>query len=258
MGKRKKAEMAGYSKESERVKAETDLYVPIKTWLQDQGYTVRGEVRGCDVVAVRDGEEWPVVVELKRRFNLSLVLQAVQRLQSTPNVFIAAERTSGRGGFALGEVRRLCLMIGVGLITVKLYKRKPALVEVHCEPGDRPPRAAAAKSPGARTVKLLTEFRERSGDYNPGGGTRRKLVTAYREKALRCADALRAHGPLSPRRLRELTGSEKIASILQNNVYGWFRRVSRGVYELTPGGEAALDEFAEVVAGYRSNNRLHD
>lgn len=250
MGKRK--ESGGGVKaapETERVKAEIELYAPVKQWLEGQGFTVRGEVRGCDVVAIREGEDWPVIVELKKRFNLSLVLQAVHRLSATPSVYIAAELTAGRGGFAVSEMRRLCQMLGIGLLTVRLYKRKPALVEVHAHPGDAPPRIGPGK-PGRRTLKLVTEFRERSGDYNAGGGTGRKLVTAYREKALRCAEALRANGPLAPRQLRELIGTDKAAAILRDNVYGWFRRVTRGIYELTPAGEKALGEFAEVVAGF--------
>ncbi|HZG56871.1 DUF2161 family putative PD-(D/E)XK-type phosphodiesterase, partial [Paenibacillus sp.] len=89
---------------------------------------------------------------------------------------------------------------------------------------------------------------ERSGDYNAGGVTGRKLVTAYREKALRIAEALHTHGPLPPRRVRDLIASDKAAAMLQRNVYGWFRRVERGVYELTPAGAAAVGEFADVLA----------
>ena len=44
---------------------ESDLYAPVKALLEGQGYVVKGEVRGCDVVAVR-GREPPVIVELKR------------------------------------------------------------------------------------------------------------------------------------------------------------------------------------------------
>lgn len=233
------------------VRAETELYEPIKRWLERQGYTVRGEVRGCDVVAVREGERLPVVVELKRRFNLSLVLQGVERLSATPHVYIAAERAEGRGAFAMSELRRMCRMLGLGLLTVKLYRRKPAFVELHCEPGEGgTPDFGAAKPGGRRTERLLAEFRERSGDYNAGGGTGRKLVTAYREKALRCAAALQAFGPAAPRRVREAAGTDKAAGILRNNVYGWFRKVKRGVYELSPAGQAALLEYAEVLAGF--------
>ncbi len=31
---------------------ESDLYAPVKALLEGQGYVVKGEVRGCDVVAV--------------------------------------------------------------------------------------------------------------------------------------------------------------------------------------------------------------
>jgi len=241
-----------------RAKAETELYAPVKRWLEAQGYAVRGEVRGCDVVAVRDDEPWPVVVELKKRFNLSLFLQAVERRALTPYVYVAAERTDRKNAFAVSELRRLCGLLGIGLLTVKLYKRKPSLVELHCEPAA--PDAASAfggvaggppKAPGRRTARVLDEFRERSGDYNAGGITGRKLVTAYREKALRCAEALHTYGPLAPRQVRDLIASDMARSILARNVYGWFRRVSRGVYALTPAGERALGDFADVVSAGR-------
>ena len=246
MGTRVRADASHAAASAEqKVKAESELYAPVKKWLEAKGYTVRGEVRGCDIVAVKDGEPWPVVVELKKRFNLSLFLQGVERFSISPYVYVAAERTTGRHAFSIGELTRLCRLIGVGLITVKLYKRKPAFVEVHCDPsGDG---GASPAKPGRRTAKLLTEFHGRSGDYNAGGVTGRKLVTAYREKALRIAEALHTHGPLAPRQVRDLIASDQAAAMLQRNVYGWYRRVERGVYELTPEGAAALETFAEVL-----------
>ena len=61
---------------------ESDLYAPVKALLEGQGYVVKGEVRGCDVVAVRAGEP-PVIVELKRTFGLGLVLQGIDRLAAS-------------------------------------------------------------------------------------------------------------------------------------------------------------------------------
>ena len=53
---------------------ETDLYPPVKAFLEGQGYDVKGEVSDCAVVGVRDEDEL-VVVELKTAFNLPLILQ---------------------------------------------------------------------------------------------------------------------------------------------------------------------------------------
>ena len=66
---------------------ESDLYPPLKRFLESQNYEVKGEVQDCDVLAVR-GEETPVVVELKLSLNLNVVLQAVDRLSLTPKVYI--------------------------------------------------------------------------------------------------------------------------------------------------------------------------
>ena len=62
-------------------------------------------MQGCDVAAVR-GNEPLVVVELKRAFGISLVLQGVNRLKITDNFYfavgafpndIAAYRHAGAG-----------------------------------------------------------------------------------------------------------------------------------------------------------------
>jgi hypothetical protein len=69
------------------------LYEPVKRFLEDLGYEVKGEVRGCDVVAVRPGGGGPVdpliVVELKLAFTLGFVLQGVDRLAITDLVYLA-------------------------------------------------------------------------------------------------------------------------------------------------------------------------
>ena len=53
---------------------ETDLYEPVRRFLEEEGYTVQAEVKGCDVAAVKNGHL--VIVELKKAFNLRLVYQA--------------------------------------------------------------------------------------------------------------------------------------------------------------------------------------
>lgn len=75
---------------------ETSLYLPVKGFLEKAGYTVKGEVGGCDLVGLSDTDSSVVVVcELKLSFNLELILQAVDRATIADEVWIAA-RVSAR------------------------------------------------------------------------------------------------------------------------------------------------------------------
>ncbi|GGF73752.1 hypothetical protein GCM10010912_18710 [Paenibacillus albidus] len=250
------------------VKHETELYAPLKVFFEKQGYSVKGEVRTCDLVGIREAEEPPLIVEMKKSFNLALLLQGVERLKLSPNVYLAVERVRAKKGAVnqrWGELSGLCRRLGLGLITVIFYKTKAPLVEVLVEPDETLP---LQRSGGRRRERLLYEFRERSGDYNTGGSTRVKLVTAYREKALRVALALqaaeaeaaasalnpaasrsRAEAPpgVSPAELRKRSGVPSAAAFLQKNYYGWFFRVGRGRYTLTAAGTAALIEYASIA-----------
>jgi len=69
------------------------------------------------------------------------------------------------------------------------------------------------------------------------------VMTAYRQEALRCAALLAEHGPMTLKAIRAATDAPKAASILQDDVYGWFERVARGTYRLTPEGKRGLDRF---------------
>lgn len=68
---------------------ETELYAPVKAFLEGQGYEVKAEVGAVDVMACRAGDP-PLVVELKTGFSLSLVHQAVARQAVTDAVYICA------------------------------------------------------------------------------------------------------------------------------------------------------------------------
>ncbi len=70
-------------------------------------------------------------------------------------------------------------------------------------------------------------------------------MTAYRQQALACA-AILSGGPRRPREIKvQVPDAPKI---LLNNVYGWFDRVERGVYALTPDGKAALTRWPQAGA----------
>lgn len=203
---------------------ETDLYRPIKTFLEAQGYEVKAEVGAADVVAVREGEE-PVVVELKTAFALSLFHQALERQAITELVYIAVPELAGaRFRKAIQRNRRLCRRLGLGLITVR---ERDALVTVHADPGPYQPRISKQ-----RKARLLGEFARRDGDPNTGGATRRRIVTAYRQDANRCAGFLAEHGPARAAQVAEATGVPNARRIMADNHYGWFERVDRGVYAL--------------------------
>lgn len=207
--------------------AETDLYLPVKRHLEAQGYAVKAEVRSCDVVAVRGGEA-PVIVELKQGLSLALIYQAMDRLAMTDHVYLAIARPK-RG--VPSEAVKLCRRLGLGLIVVTAS----GSLEVLADPLPYAPRANTTKR-----GLLLKEFNARSGDPNTGGSTRKPLMTAYRQDALKCAGHLSANGPSRIRDVKAATGVGRAAGIFRDNVYGWFVKASRGVYDLSePGRKVA-------------------
>lgn len=219
---------------------ETDLYPPVKAFLEAQGYEVKGEIQDCDVVAIR-GDELPVIVELKMSFSLALVLQGVARQGISDDVYLAVPKL-GSGRKRRQSILGLCRRLGLGLMLVRSAPN--SFVDVLLDPG-----VYAPKQRTARKGRLLREFQHRVGDPSMGGGNKRPVMTAYRQDALRCAMLLRRDGPTKAAEVAKTTHVLKAASILQRDVYGWFERVKRGIYQLSPKGEAALETWADVVSG---------
>lgn len=215
---------------------ETSLYAPVKRYLEELGFTVKGEVCGCDLVALR-GNEPPIVVigELKLAFSLELVLQGVNRTAACDEVWLAV-RVAGRGGRVRDpRVHKLCRLLGFGLLGVL----SSGFVEVLVEPKPWRPRRDLR-----RRTRLIREHRTRQGDPALGGSTRSPIMTAYRQQALACAFSLAA----GPRPISEIRPAIPNApDILLRNVYGWFTRVRRGVYELTPEGTSALARWPQSI-----------
>ena len=69
---------------------EKDLYEPVKNMLEENGYEVKGEIKNCDIAAVKNGEL--IVVELKKAFNLKLVYQLLERQSFSKYVYAAIAR----------------------------------------------------------------------------------------------------------------------------------------------------------------------
>lgn len=214
---------------------ETALYLPVKRFLEELGFTVKGEIGGCDLVGLSAGDP-PVVVigELKLAFNLELILQAVDRAPAGDEVWIAARMSiRGKGRESDARYRNLCRRLGFGMLGVTDRGQVEVLV--------KPPTSAPRREPKLRS-RLVAEHQRRQGDPALGGSTRAPIMTAYRQQALACASAL-ANGPRRVRDLRE--SCPDAGKILLNNVYGWFERADRGIYGLTEAGHAALKRWPQ-------------
>lgn len=218
---------------------ETDLYPPIRSHLEAQGYTVKSEVSGADVVAIR-GSDPPLIIELKLSFSLALFHQALERLKISDDVYVAVTRGKGkRFARALRSNVTMARRLGLGVITVRL---EDGLVEVHCDPGPYAPR----KQPRKRD-RLLREFARRQGDPNEGGQTSAGLITAYRQDALKCAVYLFELGASKGVDVARATGVEQATRMMRDNHYGWFERVQTGIYGLTPDGAQAVNASGRVL-----------
>ena len=210
--------------------AETDLYLPLKSFMERAGYAVKGEINGCDLVGVKDGDPSVLIVcEMKLSFNLELVMQGVNRATICDEVWLAARASkTGKGREHDARFRNLCRRLGFGLIAVSAS----GVVEVIVAPFAPTPRRDAK-----RRSRLLDEHKRRVGDPQKGGGSGKPIMTAYRQDCILCATALLA-GPQSPKQLKALV--QRAPAILSRNVYGWFTRESRGIYGLTDLGRAAV------------------
>ncbi|MGA0562301.1 DUF2161 domain-containing phosphodiesterase [Ancylobacter sp. VNQ12] len=214
---------------------ETSLYLPVKRFLEGLGFSVKGEVGGCDLLAI-SADDTPLVVigELKLSFNLELVLQAVDRAGACDEVWLAARASlRGNGRESDSRFRNLCRRLGFGMLSVSPAGEVTILVS----PVSPMPR----KDPRRRS-RLVEEHRRRVGDPAVGGGSRAPIMTAYRQQALACAAAMAA-GSMRPRDLRPV--APDAGKILLANVYGWFARAERGVYALTPAGHEALARWPQ-------------
>jgi len=215
--------------------AKTDLYPPVKALLEGQGYDVKAEIGSADIMGVR-GDEQPVIVELKTSFSLTLVHQAIERLKITDLVYVAIPEWKGRAGWkAFVANRTLCRRLGLGLITVPASLGK---ADIHLDPTPYTPRKNKR-----RRDRMLKEFQHRIGDPNEAGINKTKIITAYRQDALRCLALLKKNGPTKASEVASATSVSRARPIMSDDHYGWFERVERGVYAITPKGKKAIKEY---------------
>ena len=222
---------------------ETDMYQPIKKLLESRDFIVRGEVKGCDIAATREGEVW--VVEMKLSANLTLIYQAMKRQQSANYVFVAIPRPTNSSSGNFTSLKCLLRKLGIGLITVALDSPLKYAEIVLFPDG-------VNKTDKKKVNAIRNEMLARTMD-TAGGNNKTQINTAYRERCVEIACLLEAKGPCSPAVLAAKAPGGDVSRILRLNAYGWFHRISRGVYEITAEGVKYLkvNENTPLVAYYR-------
>lgn len=232
---------------------EADLYEPIQAYFMKEGFNVHAEVKDCDVVAVK--ADVLCIIELKLSLNITLLMQAVKRQRITPNVYIAIPRPN----YSLRKRKwrdlvHLTRRLELGLILVS-FGEKMSHVQVIHEPGPFDQQRSYQQSKKMRE-SLIKEVNSRKSNANIGGTHQQKVMTAYKENCIQIAYLLDKFGPMSARSLRKYETGEKTYSILYENYYKWFQRVSRGVYDLTDLGRREYREHQDVVKLYEVNEQI--
>lgn len=226
---------------------EADLYKPIRKLFIQEGYEVNGEVKDCDLTAVK-GEEL-IIVEMKKNLTVELLIQAAKRQRLTDLVYIAIPKPKYKMySKKWHDMCHLIKRLELGLIIVSFLKSgAKAEILLSPSPFDRKRSMQLSKK---KRINLLREINGRSADYNIGGSNKTKIMTAYKENCIQIACYLEGVGPTSPKNLRKMGTGDKTLSILTQNYYGWFEKVSRGIYTITEKGKTELKEYPELVKHY--------
>lgn len=229
---------------------EADMYGPIKEFLTGLGYQVKGEVKNCDVAAVKENEF--ILVELKCSFQLKLVYQAIERQKTNASVYVAIPRPEkGQNTKNWKSMLELLKRLEIGLLTVALDSEKK-WVEVILTPG-----IGRKQKNKKKEQEIKSELNARTGDYNCGGITRKKIATAYREKCVELACILEGQGEMTLKEIYQYGLDRKISLILGRNYYKWFEKTGRGCYCLSANGNQMLKQgdFPEMILYYREKRK---
>ncbi len=221
---------------------ERDLFRPIKEYFEAQGFEGDGEVGDIDLYMEKDGSS--LAVELKVTLDFRSVQQAALRQKIVDTVFIGIFRPRDLFSRAFKDKLYLLKRLGIGLIVVS---PKTRTVEIVSEPVVSELSNFQKKNKGKK-IRVSGEFQKRKTRSNTGGVHATKLITGYREDALRVLDTLaELGGEASSREIKKLSGVENSTRIMYDNFYGWFENVSKGTYRLLDSGYAALEEFETEI-----------
>jgi hypothetical protein len=217
---------------------EKEMFPILKTAIESQGYEVKAEVLNADLVGKKD--DYLIVVEMKTALTTKLIYQGLKRSHISDYVYLAIPKPSQQvlKSSNFKEKQTIVRRLELGLILVDM---KAKGVEYILDPT-----TYHFKKNKKKRRKLLKEFSLRQTSLNVGGVTKTKIITAYRELALLILDALKYESK-STQYLRTYTGRKKVTNILQKNYYGWFERISRGVYTITETGRKALETYHDAI-----------
>ena len=217
---------------------EQDMYESIKKHLVNLEYKVKAEVLNTDITAIKDDEV--LIVEMKKTLNTRLIYQGCKRQRICDYVYLAIVKPTSKiqNSAQFKEKVHIIRRLQLGLIFVDVDNDK---ITTFLDPKN-----FAFRQSKIKKRKLLKEFEQRVTSFNTGGVTKTKIITAYREQAIRIAYYL-SKEPLKLKDIKSLTNCEKCSSILQKNYYEWFERVERGIYCLTEKGQADLIKYQHVV-----------
>lgn len=219
---------------------ESDLYQPIKSFLINLGYEVKGEIKDCDILAKKD--DTLVIIELKLSLNITLLLQAIDRFTLADTVYIAIPKQCTLYKKQSKQVKKLIARLGIGLIVVDIQDNHQ-YVEIINDPKDYAPRKNKQKQQA-----LLKEFIDRQGDTQKGGSTRKQAgLTAYRQRCIRVAEFLSQQASAKGAEIKHAIGEPQATSILNSNHYNWFNKIERGVYKMSQKGLEELPEWQDKM-----------
>ncbi len=221
---------------------EEDMYDLVRDYFLELGYKVNGEVRSCDVTAIK--EDTLIILELKKSLSMDLLIQAVKRQKLGDLTYICVPKPKNytknkKHQDLLYFLKRLSL----GLIYCEPDKN---ILEVLLHPVEFD-MAKSKKINKRHRDRLIKEVENRKTSLNKGGSRGKKLMTAYREDALKLVWLSSKVEFLTPKAAVD-QGVAKAPSILRANYYRWFVKIGRGQYGLSPEGLQALTEYQEAIA----------
>jgi len=217
---------------------EVQMYPIIKDYLETLNFNVKAELDDIDIMAVKDDKT--LLIEMKNTLSLTLIYQGILRQKLSDFVYLAVSKPTEKiiKSKTFKEKKAIIKRLGLGLMLVDVDK---SLITVLIDPS-----LPTVIKNNKKKKKLEKEFLLRKTTSNQGGVTQTKIITAYRELALEILAFL--EGSEQPvRAIVNHTNQIKASRLLIDNHYGWFERVERGIYKLSPKGEKALKTYETVI-----------